>query len=563
MIGDKLDNQIIGNDGDDVIDGGGGNDVIEGGSGADEFIISENEGITTITDYSLNEDSIYLDFDDFDDFIINQIGKDVVLTNSGNDLAKIENIKKDLIVRKNNKIIALEDDYSESFKTKGNLIIGANLNGDLEIKQDKDWVKVDLKRNTNYKFDLIGDTLQDPYLTLFDNSGRTILSNDDGGIKLNSQIMFTPSINQDYYLGISSFNSEYSGTYNLIGEILDTSFSENLFSNFSKNDGFGLVSAKKAFEDLITIDIPEVNDLGGNLWGLDNIDIPEIWAKTYKKDSILGEGVTIAVVDTGIDLDHKEFKGRVVNGYDFVDDDIFADDLHGHGTHVAGTIAAANDSKGITGVAYNSKIMPIRVLDENGRGYLSDVARGIRFAADNGADVINLSLGGGGHSRRLYESIKYASNLGSVVVMASGNSGLEMPSFPAIYSMNYGISVGAVDINNNMARFSNKSGNYFLDYVTAPGVNIFSTVPNDGYAFYSGTSMAAPHVAGIAALLKSYDKGLTTNQIESLIIGSGSNNNYYDFESYLLQNNFDVLEIYSSDEEDMILTLDNKNLFKA
>ena len=139
-----------------------------------------------------------------------------------------------------------------------------------------------------------------------------------------------------------------------------------------------------------------------------------------------------------------------------------------------------------------------------------------------------------------------------------------MPGFPAIYSMNYGISVGAVDINNNMARFSNRSGYYFLDYVTAPGVNIFSTVPNDGYAFYSGTSMAAPHVAGIAALLKSYDKSLTTKKIENLIIGSGSNNNnYYDFESYPLQNNFDVLEIYSSDEEDMILTLDNKNIFWA
>ena len=129
--------------------------------------------------------------------------------------------------------------------------------------------------------------------------------------------------------------------------------------------------------------------------------------------------------------------------------------------------------------------------------------------------------------------------------------------------MNYGISVGAVDINNNMASFSNRSGYYSLDYVTAPGVNIFSTVPNDGYAFYSGTSMATPHVSGIAALLKSYDKGLTTNEIENLIIGSGSNNNYYDFESYRSQNNFEVLEIHSSDEKDMILTLDNKSLFRA
>ena len=89
-----------------------------------------------------------------------------------------------------------------------------------------------------------------------------------------------------------------------------------------------MVSATKAFEDLITIDIPEVNELGGNLWGLDNIGVPEIWAETNKKESILGEGVTIAVVDTGIDLDHKEFKGRIVDGYDFIDDDIFADDLN-------------------------------------------------------------------------------------------------------------------------------------------------------------------------------------------------------------------------------------------
>ena len=195
---------------------------------------------------------------------------------------------------------------------------------------------------------------------------------------------------------------------------------------------------------------------------------------------------------------------------------------------------------------------------------ISNVVKGIKFAADNGADVINLSLESKVHSRRLYESIKYASDLGSVVVMASGNSGLEMPSFPAIYSMNYGISVGAVDINNNLARFSNRSGSYYLDYVTAPGVNIFSTVPNNGYAFYSGTSMAAPHVAGIAALLKSYDKDLTTNEIKNLIIGSGSNNVYYDFASHSLQSNFDVSEIYSYEiEEDMILSLDNKNLYRA
>ena len=195
---------------------------------------------------------------------------------------------------------------------------------------------------------------------------------------------------------------------------------------------------------------------------------------------------------------------------------------------------------------------------------ISNVVKGIKFAADNGADVINLSLSSKGHSKRLYESIQYASNLGSVVVIAAGNNGSKMPSFPAIYSMNYGISVGAVDINNNMPKFSNRSGNYFIDYVTAPGVNIFSTVPNDGYGSRTGTSMAAPHVSGIAALLKSYDKDLITIEIKNLIISSGSNNDYYDFESHSLHSNFNVPEIYSSEiEEDMILSLDHKNIYKA
>ena len=123
-----------------------------------------------------------------------------------------------------------------------------------------------------------------------------------------------------------------------------------------------------------------------------------------------GLGTVVAVIDTGVDLNHREFTGRIVQGYDFVDNDLLADDGNGHGTHVAGTIAGAYDNFGVTGVAFNSEIMPIRVLGDDGSGYTSDIISGIRFAADNNADVINLSLGGGGYSQSMSDAIEYATN---------------------------------------------------------------------------------------------------------------------------------------------------------
>ena len=123
----------------------------------------------------------------------------------------------------------------------------------------------------------------------------------------------------------------------------------------------------------------------------------------------------------------------------------------------------------------------------------------------------------------MYEAIQYASELGSVVVMASGNEYANIPGYPAYYSRDYGIAVGAVDINFDMANFSNKAGNTILDYVTAPGVDIYSSIIGGGYGIYSGTSMAAPHIAGIAGLLRSYDNDLTAYEIESLISSSGDN----------------------------------------
>lgn len=208
-----------------------------------------------------------------------------------------------------------------------------------------------------------------------------------------------------------------------------------------------------------------------------------------------GDGVVIAVLDTGVDLDHPELQPHLTRGWDMVDDDGLPDDegpgiAWGHGTHVSGIVAK---------VAPNSKIMPIRVLDSNGRGDVFLVAYAIEWAVDQGADVINLSLGVGIYPRVLHEAVQYATDNGAVVVAASGNSNTRTPQYPAAFLETIGVA--AVDSNNQKASFSN-----YGEWVSmaAPGVGIRSTIvgqQGSGYATWDGTSMAAPFVAGAAALV--------------------------------------------------------------
>ena len=138
--------------------------------------------------------------------------------------------------------------------------------------------------------------------------------------------------------------------------------------------------------------------------------------------------------------------------------------------------------------------------------------------------MINLSLGGGGYSQSMADAIEYATSRGSVVVMAAGNSGGISPEYPAAHAVNYGLAVGAVDQYGNLANFSNLAGSTVIDYVTAPGVDVYSSIPGDSYDYYSGTSMATPHVAGAAALLRGYDPTLQVESIEDLLTGTASNN---------------------------------------
>ena len=413
----------------------------------------------------------------------------------------------------------INDDYDNTTSTNGYLEVGGTVEGTLEVNGDRDWLRINLVAGNVYSFAVEGQTLDDTYLRFYDSNGTLLEENDDYN-GLNSAINnYQAVITGDYYLGVGAYADASTGTY-----IVSASEVPLPPTGYNSSNGYGQINIQRAFEQHLNISLASVDDMGGYYWALDNIYAPEVWRQSEGFMGATGLGTVVAVVDTGVDLNHREFTGRIVQGYDFVDNDLFADDGNGHGTHVAGTIAGAYDDFGVTGVAFNSEIMPIRVLGNDGTGYTSDIISGIRFAADNYADVINLSLGGGGYSQSMADAIEYATNRGSVVVMAAGNSGGISPEYPAAHAINHGLAVGAVDQYENLASFSNLAGPSVIDYVTAPGVDVYSSIPGDNYALYSGTSMATPHVAGAAALLRGYDPNLQAESIEDLLTGTATNN---------------------------------------
>ncbi|SDX55112.1 thermitase Serine peptidase. MEROPS family S08A [Marininema mesophilum] len=238
---------------------------------------------------------------------------------------------------------------------------------------------------------------------------------------------------------------------------------------------------------------------------------PKIIKADSAWDVTKGAGARIAIVDTGVQANHPDLKGKVVNGHDFVDNDSVSQDGNGHGTHCAGIAAAtANNNIGIAGVAPSAEIYAVRVLDNNGSGTLANVASGITSAADNNADVISLSLGAMFGATELKDAINYAWNKGSVVVAAAGNNSLPLPSYPAYYSK--AIAVAATDSSDKKASYS--QWGTWVD-IAAPGTDIYSTYKGSTYKSLSGTSMATPHVAGVAGLLAS--QGKSNSEIRSAI----------------------------------------------
>ncbi|BAY60058.1 peptidase S8/S53 [Calothrix brevissima NIES-22] len=377
----------------------------------------------------------------------------------------------------------------------------------------------------------------------------------------------------DLYLGYADVGSLVSGTYATktsslrIGKniaagsyyllykadgynsVIETNESNNIVArsvtvknNFSSINGYGLINAAAAVAQALGQNtFTDVPNLGGNNWGADLINVPEVWAKGYT-----GKGITVAVLDTGVDRNHVDLKANIwkntqeiagngkdddgngyiddVYGWNFAANNNNILDKKGHGTHTAGTIAGVKNSFGVTGIAYDAKIMPVKVLDDNGSGSDKAIALGIRYAVNNGANVINLSIGKYLGNAEIQSAVQYASSKGAIVVMAAGNDGGSTPYYPANYAQNWGLAVGAVDRYGEIASFSNFAGSELIRYVTAPGVNVYSTVPNNKYASWNGTSMATPHVAGVVALMLSANKNLTDAQVRKIVTATASNN---------------------------------------
>jgi thermitase len=250
------------------------------------------------------------------------------------------------------------------------------------------------------------------------------------------------------------------------------------------------------------------------------------------------ENIVIAILDTGVDLDHPDIDEKIhSSGYDFINIDSDATDDEGHGTHIAGIAAAeTHNNEGIAGVAWSCKILPVKVLNDLGEGSYAETIDGIIWAADNGADVINMSLGGDFPSTSLENALKYAHDMGVVNVAAAGNEGGAV-LYPAAYD-DYCLAVAATNENDERVDFINSSGLWESNFgpeidVAAPGYEIVSLVPtwyfgpgSFPYGIGDGTSTATPHVAGLAALIKSIKPDLSADQIMDVIRFSADDVNF-------------------------------------
>jgi len=252
------------------------------------------------------------------------------------------------------------------------------------------------------------------------------------------------------------------------------------------------------------------------LWGMDRIFGDEsfifpTWATST------GAGVKVAILDTGIDPSHPDLAGRVSEGVDFTGIGSSLDD-NGHGTHVSGTVAAIfSNNDGVYGVAPDATLVPVKVLSASGSGTLDWIIAGIQWSIGNDIDVINMSLGTSSDMQSLEDACNAAFAEGILIVAAAGNSGnrpgnRDTVEYPGGYASV--IAVAASDSNDLRASFSSTGPDVEL---IAPGVSILSSIPGGGYAYYSGTSMASPHVAGVAALVLAANSSLTNLEVRSIL----------------------------------------------
>jgi major intracellular serine protease len=267
--------------------------------------------------------------------------------------------------------------------------------------------------------------------------------------------------------------------------------------------------------------IEEAEEVTERPRGVELIQAPKIWGETK------GKGITVAILDTGCDVTHPDLREQIIGGRNFTTDDQNNPDVYkdynGHGTHVAGTIAAVENNAGVIGVAPQASLLIVKVLDKNGSGRYEWIIEGINYAVEQKADIISMSLGGPEDEPKLHEAIQNAVKNNILVVCAAGNEGDGTDStdelgYPGCY--NEVISVGAIDLERRSSEFT--SSNNEVDLV-APGEDILSTFKDGKYARLSGTSMSTPHVSGALALIKDFsnrrfDRKLTVPELYAQLI---------------------------------------------
>jgi subtilisin family serine protease len=240
--------------------------------------------------------------------------------------------------------------------------------------------------------------------------------------------------------------------------------------------------------------LQEVKQKAG--WEITAFNLPDNWNITA------GEGVKVAILDSGCNLAHPDLVDNLLPGMNFLQPNSPPEDDNGHGTHCAGILAASNNEIGVVGVAPKTKIIPVKVLDRHGSGQLDIVARAIYWATDNGADLISMSLGSPTALPIVQKAIQYAASKGVVTFCAAGNAGKTAEVFyPAAYAET--IAIGSIDETMNRSSFSNTGHN--LDFL-APGGKILSTYPPMWYSVLSGTSMACPFATGVASMFLSFSR---------------------------------------------------------
>ena len=354
--------------------------------------------------------------------------------------------------------------------------------------------------------------------------GSSIVSKTFGKNKVSAQYI-ADEVLIKFHLGVTDSEiGEILKKYNLIKITANNSLEKLGYIKVKIPDGRDVIEVIKKVRQEYSVKTPEPNYVAGVLTAApldplykDQWYIPETkfnlaWEKLKSNNSI-----KVAVLDSGVNQTHPDLQGKILPGYDFVNLDYAPSDDNGHGTFISGIIAANANDIGIKGMYDFASIIPVKVIDQNGIGTYEDVAAGIVYSADQGAKVINLSIGGYGFSFLLQDAVDYALEKGCILVAAGGNDGINQPVYPAAYPDVFGVA--ALAQNDFIWPFSN-SGRH-ID-MSAPGENVISLDLDNNYVWASGTSASSAMVSSLAAIIASERKELSSSFVKRLILQSAS-----------------------------------------